>query len=1306
MFSPDASVQSVHGASVRNPRRRRRVDDGLRQDPPKRSKISSDTYQAVVSKESTAGKSNGHAKDVDRDVAVAMRDMSVRDKRHASTTWRPPKSDGSVILTKNATYTVKRLPALPERMKTIGDFRAAFRSTLTAHHVVVSTQELVYIWDYTSLNPSPIPRILNLPESKRLEALPIAALVTTTSSSDIGIVIVFPTTGKIKFWENIDSAESLSLFQQRRQGIDGSIKLYTGESITQVIDIKHAGFILVSSSGRHVHLTIRDTQGRPSINTSILGSDGTSKGMLVNLYQTFKGGYRSTVVAVQARPSSTKGHMEVLSATNEGHFKSWEVSWAGHHMPTGDVDINDALAKHEQGRHLNTDHSLRLLDFIIIGPGKDDPSKGLRVMALVVYDEEGGKEYALLELDFKAGVELVRIIPINHYQPQTEYPAGKVYVPEPEHTAFVVFEREVVVVSLAAPATSSQGFQDVVHFKQEGATEIVEGALETLAVQNKHEPSSIVLLTKGAGVVRFIAQPPPARKDEERQRVTAKSKFEQAIFFGSQPGTILEFRQCKQPQFPQDEVEKAALSISEDILQTDSSVMPEISSSMDQHLGMRIKAAHDLVEHVKANYPQLKRDTRWRLMWSAERLKSAQSLWRVYEKWLGLRFKSETPLLMPQIIEVIPESQKARANPALGQIDSFRQWFVKDTMRLDKIIPIALLVLRDSDNKTSTAEYLEDLNEVLDMYLAILETALEFRETNARPYGLDEEDMTGGLLNEPYQGLPEFWTSRSNVLNSLTDMVGLFTDLGKEPELAANSHWQAMTKDLGRVVWLVCVLHTERYRWLLAQEDESTQNAGRNLEDQLINDIRPKELLVLASLGQGQQAMALAEKLGDIHSLVNILLHELESYGGMTSTLALDAEAEQTPEAQALYTKIHSYFAKFGPAFSRVFYQTLIAAGHVGALLDKKFGIQEQLSAFLRSNPHYAKLGFINDVINDRNMLSAAQSLHTAAEHEANNWCKTVQLSTGHLVLLAASSPDTLRPLQTANAHALALARIQTRLSKALHPVVTTSLDDDSALDNILESLSGPRPRPALHTLLRLSLADLLKHRALPADLLADTLSLLDARAASAALGASPWLLALQALHHGDLYAKDEQAADALALCVWKRLFVADDWVGVNATLGLTDAEVRGQLRATALYAALKEGYAQGLWLTHPAFALPLPPAALGAGSTAASLMPRFSGTDLAKPMAGDNAKDDARLRDAIAQGRLPHWYAEVVRLAEEGAEYEAVERGVLEREYAAWVGGFEHPDLIRPGGGVGVNGTGGGVAGEEDGDGDVEMEG
>ena len=298
------------------------------------------------------------------------------------------------------------------------------------------TRDHALVWDYST--PTSPTKVVTLPLPFGLRSsdpLPLGAIVRNGPTNDFGVVAIAPSSGKITFWDNIDSAEARGLYPQRHQGVDGSVKMYSGEVITDLVDIEHAGYILNFSSGRLAQLTLRDSQGRPNVTATVLSPPGASGGSFFSLKGLLGGAIRKTISAVKARPSESKGQMEVITTTRNGVFQTWDLSWSGQQIFKQEVDASDGMLSAIQAGtapEIRGQHELHVLDFAIMD--QQQSSGSVSLLVLVALFGRNMLDYALLEVDISSASSTVtRAIPVRNF---SQYdlpvePTGTVLLPRP-----------------------------------------------------------------------------------------------------------------------------------------------------------------------------------------------------------------------------------------------------------------------------------------------------------------------------------------------------------------------------------------------------------------------------------------------------------------------------------------------------------------------------------------------------------------------------------------------------------------------------------------------------------------------------------------------------------------------------------------------------------------------------------------------------------------------------------------------------------------------------------------------------------
>jgi nuclear pore complex protein Nup133 len=237
----------------------------------------------------------------------------------------------------------------------------------------------------------------------------------------------------------------------------------------------------------------------------------------------------------------------------------------------------------------------------------------------------------------------------------------------------------------------------------------------------------------------------------------------------------------------------------------------------------------------------------------------------------------------------------------------------------------------------------------------------------------------------------------------------------------------------------------------------------------------------------------------------------------------------------------------------------------------------------LRSRPELARISWINDIQEEKQVGHAAETLiHLALEKEHQVWSKKIELSLGKLALLAEmekkSQPSSLKPsagelrLDQKLAQVdkeLITVKIQDQLYAQVFPSTYDAVDEAAALNLAMEAHGAnvPKRQKALRQLFEDGMERLLKHEALDAMTLIDLLTLVELSQESREEIAHPFWLALKVAESS---CHSDELREAKRL-IWRRLFIRDDWSKINDTQLKDDREVVERLASTELYAMLSD---------------------------------------------------------------------------------------------------------------------------------------
>ena len=1111
-----------------------------------------------------------------------------------------------------------------------------------------------------------------------------------------------PSSGKITYWESIAAAASADSARQKQQSIQGSVSgQMSGEHVTKITEAEPRGFVLTMSTGRLMHLLVSDSQGKPSINVQFMRDNGSqTAGVFGSLRNVFSGlGWRKNVAAVRSGSSWQRGQRYVIVATSKGSFQTWDLNWNDANSLVNEIDaksdIFKALLEGAEVFQDQDEHTFEVLDVTILPEktsskevAKRTRSEDCKLMALTVFKGAKSSKYALVGLTLGSGSVTINVIhPITCYTaPLTTEDLLKpqILVPEPTHTAFVIFERSVVLVSLVEIAmnpssqlqmeahTLPDPFQDVINFNQSKPYKVVGCAPEPGDVRG---PSSCVVLIYGFGMIRVSALPMQEGQSAlDRATVTAKTKIEQAVFFGSLQQDLLDFTPRPEVQFEQEEIEAAALAVSQSIMDSSSAYMPSITPSMDQQLRRRSTALADLNQHLRRHYPPLDRLVKWRLLWNAEKMACAKAVWECYDKALSTQNKgSDDRTFLAVLVLAIHQNLKTEVHINNYETDVVRHWFINDIWRIEYLVPYAqewverlFVEGKEQEGEVNLATHARFISEANDIQLATLETAFSFREANAASYALEDEAMFEGvLLPQCYHDLPEIWTSAIEIpqrVKLLVDVSRELTHLGEDVEGAEGEPSPELILKLAEDnpphVDVCCRTWIERLRWLASRPDADSKAESQKLLAQHFT-VRKEQLVSLSEIGQGEAGMKLAEKYRDMGALAEILEQEI-------------AAADSNAAAARLEQRIQRNFVEFGVPWADAFFIKTLDGGNITSVLDNNVTYKQHLTAFLRDHPAYAKIGWINEVASERNYVTAADQLARVEAQQTNLWSKKIAFSIGRLSIIAGigkgkapekSAQDAIQRID----NDMSLLAIQEKLFRSVKPTIRDALDEQAELDLAMQKYGSynVEGKPVLRSALELGMRQLLAGESMPLEYLIATLTLIDDEATYADEDGFidiRFFAALKTLQTSNLENDDPGEKSLQEKFVWRRALIQDNWEDINRTELKDEAQVASQTDVTALHTTLLEGFRTGFFDKHTP---PLPSSLLEAGTTVESLQEskRFARMpdNTLERLAQDLRLEADLLAEYMEKGRLDEWWKGVVSAAKAAARKEADYQGELQ---------------------------------------------
>lgn len=1100
-------------------------------------------------------------------------------------------------------------------------------------YAVAMTHSQAMVWRYThghTLNDSTKPLLINLPHpsSSPRNPLPLGLIVST--SAEPGFLVVMPASGNVTYWDSLSSAATIARHRQKQHGTQGIISgMMSGEMISKVTEGEPHGFLLTFNTGRIAHLTVIDPQGKPSISVGFLRGSAAyvTGGLFGSLRGVFSSaGWKRDIAAVRAGHSWRRGQRCAVVATTKGVFQVWDLNWNGTNSLMFEVDAKEDLIKSlREGEGTPTDQAdlptsqaqgdLEVLDFTFVPiqlTGNEltrSTQQGYyKLMVLVGSKGVDSSRFALIGLGLTDGIAIVDLIrPISCYTDSISEEStfkSQVLVPETAQIAFVVFERSIVLVSLVqieeSPSSQLQmeahtlpdPFQDAIDFRKDKGYHVVGCAAE-LPDKSQKGPSCLIMVSN-FGIIRVVTLPvEDGQSAFDRATVTAQTKIEQAVFYGSLPQNLLDFSGRREIAFKELEIEEAALAVSESILKSTSAYIPPLAASMEQQLQRRCTALADMMRYLQETNRPVTRPVRWLLLWDAEKMAACHALWRWYNAAIASKSEDEQNLLH-QTVFMLHERFKTNTDPLNYETDRVRHYFIHDIWRMEYLIPMSQVAIerlyKDSVEMEETQEEATRarlLGEANDIHLTTLETAFAFRAKNAKLYGVENEHMVDGVLRGGYEELPEIWTSTHHIVTKVKWLVDRSREVAiehdEEEDESMIKRIEKLIVDSPRLVQLCCQTYIERFRWLKAQDEPELQADGFKLQMEHFT-IRKTLFVSLSEIGLGREGIKLAERYREMGALADIIHYALEEAIQRSTQIGVpDNERQEAFQIiELIRTQIYSYFGKFGHAWADAYFTKQIRLGKSIEVLNDTASYKEHLTQFFRSHPQYAKLSWIHEVHAEHNYAVAAQNLKTAESQDTSVWSKKISLSMSKLAILAAkdqrqANEDTVTNQIRQVDRSIAVLAAQEKLYDYIRPAFRNAIDTTAENDLAKEKYCTRfvKDKPTLGVFVVQNISKLTARQALEPEELADTLTLVDEEGLYSddqGFADSRFFTALKVLRTASSDDDDERLRTALdEKIIWRRCMNVDDWEAINRTELKVDTQVEVETGSTALFKTLKQ---------------------------------------------------------------------------------------------------------------------------------------
>ncbi|KAK6510033.1 hypothetical protein TWF481_004746 [Arthrobotrys musiformis] len=1196
--------------------------------------------------------------------AVAAATMDVSSIRSLQ-----DKKKGSLVeWAKTTKYCVAQLTGLPMELRDSGDNYAKRMSAITdqsSGNALLIKDHGVDVWRYDDVQLLPKPNHFPLPSDETSHHTggfnntpqPLGSLVSPTGSSDeAGLVVVMPVTGRIAYWDSVSSAMTEGLLQRRR-GVEGVLPLSSGEQAHMIANIEPAGFIICTNQNRVIHLSLRDGVGKPVVQLTTLKNIGSSVvgGLLGGLASAFKSGnVRKEIVAVRPGRIIGRAERELLVATSHGHITRWEVSRNGAAVVLSDVDMREQIISRvlSVGPQSLTSLDREAFTILDIASGQST-AEGANVLILTSWDErtltgENITHYTLILATLYRGSQfsIKKAHYISCFQQSLRTAADtakpRLYLPNPYRTAFLVFSRAVVLVSIVpedlyelgfgdnipdVTHDSVMGFEEVIDFKAQSRVEIIGSGVEELTqeggaasfnpakgyridssgdLRRKYYSPGVVIITKGAGVLKltvFDAETADLRPLPSPRPVPVKSKMELAVFFGTNEKNLLNFNGRREITYPTAEVQQAARNLSMDLMCSHGQYLATFGPSIDIYLESRAQKLLALAEYLRAVHRQISREIRWKLLWDAEKMESARAVYRAFaQKQSAGKDLSEGLLLDVITAFFVKHDVKTVTNPMV-------EWFAKHLPRIYELIPLLReAVVTAGGNTVSAVRKIHESNEIT---LTILATAQGFRLQHAKLYSVDGDLGPNGLAD--FRGLESPpWTSGPEILTALNRDIEVNTKVVGMKKEGLEGYFGMILDQMVEMVEVACRNFVERAGWCEVQGGGKYAAEGVQIRDLYLKG-RNQWIRAIAFHDRADQAVDIAERYGDYVTLVELAFEELGKINGWLEKRGQEVgegeRQEYISQRDGIVSRLEGYFGKFGREFAEVLYGYQVEMGDLRDLLVQFPAYKEYLDGFLKGEAgRYSRVRWINEV-RDGRYKEAGETLMETADREECLWSQAVELSIGKLALMAQSSSSSGEP--EAFDRRLKMVELQKAVQARVCIEARGAIDVQAGTELAFGAFGGRvEPYRSLRDVFKRGVAKAVTGQSMGVEELVDFLTLMyeedgDLEEEDEGGWVGRFQSAILALGIAEV---DDVRKEEARRAIWRRMWLSEDWLDILDPERQNTTQIETRIMNTNIFDVLVYGYREGLFDEHKA-STPLAPTQTGFTRNIDFLAARFAGS-------------------------------------------------------------------------------------------------
>lgn len=1206
---------------------------------------------------------------------------TVHSTSHAGHGRRPPSAsakdakaqleEGTVLLGDQWMHVsaYSKLPA--EVLEVLNDadlYIDAFQGHLDVQtgYACLLSRTQCFVWNYSSRGigtGSPTCFVFPVPQyaSSSMSAindLSDCCFLPRGANREPALLLVAPD-GQTCLWEGISSSLTR---QDRAQRISAPLSS-SSETIVKLRRIDESTVVLATNQSRFLRVSIGSRAG---VLQAEIRPFSQPRGLLGRLFGSTSamGSADDQIASIAVAPVQAGKQGREVYAIGRKTLQKWQVLDQGGERLVAEQDVQQVVASSVLQMSDERYSAAQSLAFDILDGATQSDGKLVLLFSQSKAEHEP-LNYGLAVLDAvkDAGSFVVAsIMPVNYssFADPRPYAVPTLSLPNGGPAAFLSFADTVVAKQLEAGCES---FEEVIRLKGDVKNRFIGSGCDSVDIGGENTVAALSLISARSGSLLVEVNIHEIRKRctayasaADRQRADTerlKGKLEQALYYSESPLNPLSFQL---PAHLQGTLMTACEDLSRELLTFTNPISQSVPPSVDLRTALkdRLIKLRFLVKFVAAcgHLEKLPQTTKRRLRADAELAAALNELW-VYQNEFYTSSQSHGSAAQSPLARAV-ETVMAEQGLGTGSDDLVRRFFRHHADLTNKVLD-RLLRLTKSVSAQSLRTRSTDVLELNRTVLSAFRAALRYRKESGPLYGISADSPAAfepwtaqstsvQLLETLYSLTVNLIPDRTRELGSSIDTAS--TEFSSASEEAKREHrvQTELKAHLCSLAEVALACYEERLRWLEAAVMMGDAAFERELAvfEATWRSARPLFIRPLVGVGRSDRAFGLAEQYKDFRTLVD-LCNEPQ--------LRSDA-------------RLDTYLDRYKEAFAFELYSWYIEQGKPRVLLEQKPEYSSLVLAYL-SQPGRDRLGWLHD-LSLRRFGIASNKLERLALQEEQLAQRKLMLSLSKLGFLSTLGVEEIQTVGTQKQieffdDHLDLIAVQDSLA-ALWDNAVGGLPDELPAAGTAEAgeLAGEivdavATRLGEYPAYRQHYMDLvqkllLETKYLGSEDLIDLLTLKDTPENQL----EDFGTAVKVL----VRAKDapEQRLEAALRSIWRRAVIRDDWLALSETNNVSDQTVLADLKATALYAVLREvltDEANRSAYRDVTQLVDQPDCGSGAGTIRTLLEARLTSAPdhLISLMLADYHKEVATLAGFLDDSDLPRLATELAGLAAQEAE-------------------------------------------------------